>query len=68
LPKAIYRFNEIPIKIPTHSFIELERSNSQIHWNNKNKTKQNKKKTTTKQYSREFVNIAKKLSGVERCL
>jgi hypothetical protein len=35
LPKAIYKLNTIPVKIPKQNFIELERAILNFIWKNK---------------------------------
>jgi sortase (surface protein transpeptidase) len=67
LPKAICRFNAIPIKIQTQFFIDLGRIISKFIWNykKKKKTKQKQKKSNkqTKNRIAETILNNKRTSG-----
>jgi hypothetical protein len=54
LLKALYRFNAIPIKIPTQFFIELERAICKFIWN---KNKPRRVKTILSNTGNSGINI-----------
>ena len=56
LPKATYRFNAIPIKVPTQFFIKLERAICKFIWNNQN-LREGKLFSTIKELLRESPSL-----------